>query len=137
MPCSTSPSGCSRTPTSLALLRRVSPWVRDTGSAIGLSMSRVGTTYGPTGQPQPLERLRRGDLVDQVEVDEEEVRLPRRAPDDVLVPDFLAQGPAHDLSSTFLRLRGFCVGTCCRLHAFCPVSGWTRVTCRLDLQSIM
>lgn len=41
-PCSTSPSGCSRTPNSAQFLRSVSSWVRETGSAMGLSMSRVG-----------------------------------------------------------------------------------------------
>ncbi len=45
MPCSTSPSGCSRTPNSAQLLRSVSIWVRETGSAIGLSMSRVGMLW--------------------------------------------------------------------------------------------
>ena len=108
MPCSTSPSGCSRTPNSAAFLRSVSTWVRETGSAIGLSKSRVGTLWssvarvrsgrrtGAAGQPQPVERLRGGDLVDQVEVDEEQVGLALGAADDVLVPDLLAQRPTHD-----------------------------------------
>jgi hypothetical protein len=41
-PCSTSPRGCSRTPKSAQFLRSVSSWIRETGSAMGLSMSRVG-----------------------------------------------------------------------------------------------
>ncbi len=45
MPCSTSPSGCKRTPNSSALRRSVSTWVRETGSAIGLSQSIVGTLW--------------------------------------------------------------------------------------------
>ena len=45
MPCSMSPSGCSRTPNSAALRRSVSTWVRETGSAIGLSQSSVGTLW--------------------------------------------------------------------------------------------
>ena len=45
IPCSTSPSGCSRTPNSSALRRSVSTWVRETGSAIGLSQSTVGTLW--------------------------------------------------------------------------------------------
>ena len=45
MPCSMSPSGCSRTPNSAALRRIVSIWVRDTMSAIGLSWSIVGTLW--------------------------------------------------------------------------------------------
>ena len=111
MPCSTSPSECSRTPNSSAFARSVSTWVRETGSAIGLSQSIVGTLWSsvarvrsgrrtvPAGEPQAVERLGRGDLVDEVEVDEEQVRLSRRAPDDVLVPHLLGEGPAHDLSS--------------------------------------
>ena len=45
MPCSTSPIGCSRTPNSSQLRRSVSTWVREIGSAIGLSMSIVGTLW--------------------------------------------------------------------------------------------
>ncbi len=45
MPWSMSPRGCRRTPNSSALRRRVSTWVRETGSAIGLSQSRVGTLW--------------------------------------------------------------------------------------------
>jgi hypothetical protein len=37
------PIGYNRTPNSAQLRRSVSTWVRDTGSAIGLSMSIVGT----------------------------------------------------------------------------------------------
>ena len=70
MPCSMSPSGCSRTPNSSALRRRVSTWVRETGSAIGLSQSTVGTLWssvasvrsgrrtGAAGEPQAVEGLR-------------------------------------------------------------------------------
>ena len=45
MPCSMSPSGWRRTPKSAAFLRSVSTWVLLTGSAIGLSQSRVGTLW--------------------------------------------------------------------------------------------
>ena len=45
IPCSGSPIGCSRTPNSAQLRRSVSTWVRETGSAIGLSMSMVGTLW--------------------------------------------------------------------------------------------
>ena len=44
-PCSTSPSGCRRTPNSAQFLRSVSSWIRETGSAIGLSMSMVGVLW--------------------------------------------------------------------------------------------
>ena len=43
MPCSASPIGCNRMPNSSQLRRNVSTCVRETGSAIGLSMSTVGT----------------------------------------------------------------------------------------------
>ena len=42
--------------------------------------------------PQPLECLRRGHLVDQVEVDEKGVGLARRRMNDVPLPDLVAQG---------------------------------------------
>src|SRR3954449_10110357 len=45
MPCSASPRGCSGTPNSRQLARSVSTCVRDTGSAIGRSMSVVGTLW--------------------------------------------------------------------------------------------
>jgi hypothetical protein len=65
---------------------------------------QVGTADGAAGEAQPVEGLGRGHLVDEVQVDEEEVRLTapgRRCADQVLVPDLLGQGPAHD-SSSFL-----------------------------------
>ena len=45
MPCSTSPRLCNVTPNSSQLRRRVSICSRETGSAIGLSMSMVGTLW--------------------------------------------------------------------------------------------
>ena len=59
---------------------------------VGGGDGEVGAVHAPTGQAQPVEGLGRGDLVDQVEVDEEDVRL-LRAPgaDDVAVPDLLRQ----------------------------------------------
>ena len=56
----------------------------------------VGSTYGAVGETESVEGLRRRHLVEEVEVDVEEVGLPRRAADDVLVPDLLGQGLAHD-----------------------------------------
>ena len=48
---------------------------------------------GAAGQPEAVEGLGRGDLVDQVEVDEEEVGLVGAAGvDDVAVPDLLGEG---------------------------------------------
>jgi len=40
-----SPSECRRTPNSAQLRRSVSIWVRETGSAIGLSIARVGVLW--------------------------------------------------------------------------------------------
>ena len=56
----------------------------------------VGAADRPAGEAEPLERLRTGDLVDEVEVDVEQVGLTRRRPHDVLVPDLLGNRPAHD-----------------------------------------
>ena len=52
---------------------------------------RSGRRTVAPGQPQPVEGLGRGDLVDQVQVDEEEVRLALGRVDDVGVPDLLAE----------------------------------------------
>ena len=66
----------------------------------------VGAAYGAPVEPQTVERLGRGHLVDQVQVDEEEVGLTLGAADDVLVPDFFRQRPAHIriLSASFHML---------------------------------
>ena len=45
---------------------------------------------------QTVEGLRTGHLVHEVEVDEEQIRLTLGRADDVVVPDLLAQCPAHD-----------------------------------------
>ncbi len=46
------------------------------------------------GQPEPVERLRAGHLMDQVAVDVQERRLLRRG-DHMAIPDFLEQGLRH------------------------------------------
>ena len=52
----------------------------------------VGPAHRPPGQPQPVEGLRAGDLVHQVQVDVEQVGLGPLAPaDQVLVPHLLGQ----------------------------------------------
>jgi hypothetical protein len=55
---------------------------------------QVGAPHLASRQAQPVEGLRRGDLVDQVEVDVEEVGLVAAAGDvdQVAVPDLLAEG---------------------------------------------
>ena len=59
----------------------------------------VGSAYRPAGETKPVEGLRRGDLVDEVEVDVEQVRLTLGLSDDVLVPHLLCQRASHDASS--------------------------------------
>ena len=51
----------------------------------------VGPAHGAAGQAQAVERLRRRDLVHEVEIDVEEVGLAVGAVHDVAVPDLLAQ----------------------------------------------
>ena len=63
---------------------------------------QVGTAYGAPGQSQAVEGLRGRHLVEEVEIDVEEVRLTASrgsGSHQVLVPDLLGQGPAHDSSS--------------------------------------
>ena len=108
MPCLASPIGYSRMPNSAQLRRSVSIWVRLTGSAIGLvDVESVGTLWssvrqrevGPAdraaGQPQPVERLRARDLVHEVHVDVQQVRLAGGAAHHVAVPELLGQRLAH------------------------------------------
>ncbi len=109
MPCSASPIGCSRMPNSSQLRRSVSTWVREIGSAIGLSMSTVGTLWssvaivrsgrrtGRSAKSQPVEGLRAGDLVHEMEVDVDQVGLAGFAltgsgGDDVVGPHLLGHG---------------------------------------------
>ena len=51
----------------------------------------VGPAHGAPGQAQAVERLRRRDLVDEVEVDVEEVGLALAVVDDVALPHLLAE----------------------------------------------
>ena len=54
---------------------------------------RLGPAHGAPGQAQAVEGLGRGDLVDEVEVDVEQVGFAVALVDDVAVPDLLGQGP--------------------------------------------
>ena len=56
---------------------------------------QVGAADAPPGEPQALERLRRGDLVDEVKVDVEQVGAALGALDDVALPDLLEQRLRH------------------------------------------
>ena len=53
---------------------------------------QIGTTDRAAGDTQALERLRRGDLVHQMEVDVEQIRLALGTADEVLLPDLLDDG---------------------------------------------
>ncbi len=68
----------------------------------------VGASNRATGEAQAVEGLRRGHLVDQVEVDVEQVGFSRRRIDDVAVPDLLCQGSGA--VSHFASLGGDRVG---------------------------
>ena len=48
--------------------------------------AQVGPSNGATGQPEGIERLRRGDLVHQVEVDEQQVGFARGGPHEMALP---------------------------------------------------
>jgi hypothetical protein len=52
----------------------------------------VGAADPPAGEPQPVERLRRGDLVHEVQIDVEKVGFANRGPDDVAIPHLLGEG---------------------------------------------
>ena len=51
----------------------------------------LGTPHAATGEPQAVERLRAGHLVDEVQVDVEQVGFAGRRAHDVAVPDLLRQ----------------------------------------------
>ena len=67
---------------------------------------RSGRRTVAAGQAQAVEGLGRGDLVDQVQVDVEQVGLAVGAVDDVALPDLVGQGArcwCHQLASHILR----------------------------------
>ena len=60
----------------------------------------LGESHRPAPRPQHVERLRRRDLVDQMQPDEE-LRLPvRQPPDRMRVPDLLEQSRWHGVETT-------------------------------------
>ena len=63
---------------------------------------QVGPPHRPAGEAQRLERLRRGDLVDEVQVDVQQVGKPVRAPRDVALPDLVQERLTH--ASTLARV---------------------------------
>ena len=117
MPCRELRSENSGTPNSAQLRSSASIWARESGSAMPASRPMVGTLWStvarvrsgpadlPAGQAQPVEGLRRRDLVDEVQVDEEDrgARRVGRA-DDVVVPHLLEQrSPAHQTPPAAIR----------------------------------
>src|SRR5690606_16128971 len=85
----------------LLLRERVADPQRPVGggdTVVDRRQGEVGTADPATGEPERLERLRRSDLVDQMEVDVEQVGLARSGANDVIVPDLLEQGLGGHLS---------------------------------------
>ena len=90
-----------RMPNSRQFFRSVSICCLEIGSTIGSAAVGgghvvIGRGHGPlgpadlaAGQPQPLERLGAGHLVDQLQVDVENRLFARLGVDDVVVPDLL------------------------------------------------
>ena len=65
----------------------------------------IGTANRPVVRvPQTVEGLRAGDLVDEVEVDVEQVRLALRMPDNVIRPYLLCQRASHRTSHGLLDI---------------------------------
>ena len=56
---------------------------------------QIGPPDVPAGEPKPVERLGRGDLVDQVQIDEEDGRLALGLGHEVPLPDPLEEGLGH------------------------------------------
>ena len=78
----------------------------DGGDVVVLGGDRqVGSAHGATGQPQPIEGLRAGDLVDEVQIDVDEIGFARGAlagagGHDVVGPNLLGHGAGcvgHDV----------------------------------------
>ncbi len=72
----------------------------------------LGAAHATTVHAQPVERLGRRHLVDEMEVDVEEVGLARRMVDDVLLPQLLAQRLCHLLPSRSLPVPALSVRHC-------------------------
>ena len=68
----------------------------------------VGTAHRAPGEPQPVEGLRAGDLVDEVHVDVEQVGLARGRAHDVAVPELLGERLAHGRTSVSLLASHIC-----------------------------
>ena len=119
MPCSTSPSGCEADAELLGVLAqgldlgprdrvgdRLVPVERGDVVVLG-GQGQVGAAYGAAREAQTVEGLGGGDLVDQVQIDEEQVGLTVGAAHDMFVPHFFRQRLAHIriLSASFHILK--------------------------------
>ena len=62
---------------------------------------QVGAAHRPAGEAQAVESLWRGDLVDQVQVDVENVRLAFDAAHHMVRPDLFRECPAHAACPSF------------------------------------
>src|SRR6185436_14850372 len=66
----------------------------------------IGPADAAAGEPKPVERLRRGHLVDEVQVDEEQRRRFRLVAHDVRVPDALEHRLPHEVPIVADATRG-------------------------------
>lgn len=90
----------------------------------------IGASDRAPGQPEAVEGLRAGHLVEQVQVDVEQVGLALRAPHDVVVPDLLCECPSHRNPSSRPRCRpSRVVGVKAVAARWC---GTRRATCTPD-----
>src|SRR5262249_23557736 len=64
----------------------------------------VGAADLPGGHPEPVKRLRRGDLVYEVQIDVEEIGFALGGAHDVPVPDLLADGSRRHWSILAISL---------------------------------
>ena len=75
---------------------------------VGHRQGRVGPAHLAAGQPQALEGLRAGDLVDEVAVDVEEAGAVRLRVDEMGVPDLLEQRARLGHAPVLLQLDAYC-----------------------------
>ena len=85
---------------------------------------QVGTADAPAGEAEPLERLRRGDLVDEVEIDVEQRRAALLLEDDVPLPDLLEEGLRHPASVPRRRYAAACRASRNASASAVMCSGW-------------
>ena len=71
---------------------------------------QVGPAHPAAGEAQALERLRRGDLVDEVQVDVEQVGQALRALHEMALPDLVEERLTH--ASTLARACEACAAAC-------------------------